>query len=215
MQKLKYFFRNPLQLLVVAITKIFPSFGFIYETKDYQCYVNFEFWLKQKTSSNAENRKAYWPVHFTSTVFGVDKIEVGVDAYPGIMGGCYITGRGGLKIGDYTQIAPNVVIVTANHDIYDTRKFKEGPVIIGKYCWIGAGAKIMPGVTLGDWTIVAAGAVVTKSYCEGYCILAGVPAIEIKKLDKEKCLPFENKIRYRGYIPEREFDEYRKNNLNF
>lgn len=214
MSRITYFLRRPLQIPIVIISKLLPQLKFIYETKDYQNYVNFEFWFKQKVLNCGGNKKAYWPVHFTSKVYDVEKIIVGIDAYPGVMGGCYITGRGGLTIGDYTQIAPNVVIVTANHDLYDSRKHIEAPVKIGKYCWIGAGAKIMPGVELGDWTIVAAGAVITKSFPEGYCVLGGVPGEIIKTLDKEKCIPFKNKIEYNGYIKSEKFEKYRKKKFN-
>jgi acetyltransferase-like isoleucine patch superfamily enzyme len=206
-EKVLYLLKNPLQIFVLLFTKPLPYFRFLYQTTDYQGYVNFKFWFVQKVLNIGGNRKAYWPVHWTSKVYDVEYIKVGIDAYPGIMGGCYITGRGGLEIGDYTQIAPNVVIVTANHDVYDSRKHILAPVKIGKYCWIGAGAKIMPGVTLGDWTIVAAGAVVTKSYSEGYCIIGGTPAKQIKELDKELCVPFEVKNKYIGYIPFKKFSE--------
>lgn len=159
------------------------------------------------------NRKAYWPVHWTSRIHDVENILVGVDAYPGVMGGCYIQGKGGIIIGDYTQIAPNVVIVSSNHDVYDSRIHISQPVKIGRYCWIGAGAKIMPGVELGDWTVVGAGCVVTKSFPQGYCIIGGVPARVIKDLEKEKCIPFRNKIEYNGYIRSDKFEEYRTKNL--
>ncbi|GAO45220.1 acyltransferase [Flavihumibacter petaseus] len=212
--KIKYFLRRPLQLIVVPVVRIFPGLKFIRETQDYQGFVNFEFWFTQKVLNIGGNRKAYWPVHFTSKVYDVEKIDVGIDAYPGIMGGCYITGRGGLTIGDYTQIAPNVAIVTANHDPYDSRKHILKPVAIGKYCWLGAGCKIMPGVVLGDWTVVAAGAVVTKSFPEGFCILGGVPAVKIRDLDKEKCVPFENKHKYRGYIKAEHFEKFKGKYLN-
>ena len=211
--KLLYFFKNPLQIFVVLFTKPIPYFKFLYDTYDYQGYVNFGFWLRQQCSVNADNKKAYWPVHPTSTVYDIEKILVGIDAYPGIMGGCYITGRGGLEIGDYTQIAPNVTIVTANHDLYDSRKHINNAVKIGRYCWIGAGAKIMPGVVLGDWTIVGAGAVVTKSFPEGHMLIGGVPAVKIKNLDTEKCIPFENKHKYYGYIPAEKFPAFRRKKL--
>lgn len=213
MSKIKFFLRRPLQLPIVILTKLIPYFKFIYETADYQNKVDFGFWFKQKVLNLGGNKKAYWPVHSTSEVYNVEKILVGVDAYPGTMRGCYITGRGGLTIGDYTQIAPNVIIVTANHDVYDSRKHIEAPVSIGKYCWIGAGAKIMPGVDLGDWTIVGAGAVVTKSFIEGHCIIGGVPAKKIKDLEKDKCIPFKNKIEYNGYIPSSQFPDFRKKKL--
>lgn len=79
------------------------------------------------------NRKAYWPVHWTSKVYEVENILVGVDAYPGIMNGCYIQGKGGIVIGDYTQVAPNVIMVSANHDLYDSREHILSPIYIGKY----------------------------------------------------------------------------------
>ena len=211
--RITYFLRRPLQIPVVIITKCIPFFRFIYQTDDYQNRVNFEFWFRQKVLNWGGNRKAYWPVHWTSKIYDVENILIGVDAYPGVMGGCYITGRGGLTIGDYTQIAPNVIIVTANHDVYDSRKHICAPVRIGKYCWIGAGAKIMPGVELGDWTIVGAGAVVTKSFPEGYCMIGGVPARKIKDLDREKCIAFHCRHSYNGYIPSDKFPDFRRKRL--
>lgn len=58
--------------------------------------------------------------------------------------------------------------------------------MIGRNCWIGMNAVILPGVKLGDYTIVGAGAVVTHSFPEGYCVIGGVPAKKIKDLDKDK-----------------------------
>lgn len=210
--KILYFFKFPLQLPVVLITKL-PYFRFIYETQDYQCLINFETWFSQKILNRGGNRNAYWPVHYTSTIYDADKIYAGVDTCPGLSRGCYIQGKGTIYIGDYTQIGPQVVIVSANHDPYDSRKHLPEPVRIGKYCWLGAGCKIMPGVELGDWTIVAAGAVVTKSFAEGHCVIAGVPAKLIRSLDKEKCIPFTNKIEYCGYIRKDRFEEFRKRKL--
>ena len=213
LDKVKYFLRRPLQLPIVIVTKL-PYFRFIRETTDYQGRITFEWWFMQKALNRGGNRKAYWPVHYTSQVQDPDRILVGIDAYPGSMRGCYIQGQGGISIGDYTQIGPNVVIVSANHDVYDSRKHIPAPVAIGKYCWIGAGAKIMPGVELGDWTIVGAGAVVTRSVPAGHCVLGGVPARIIRELDKEKCIPFHNRIPYNGYIRSDRFPLYRKNRLN-
>jgi len=212
-RKLLHLLANPFRVFLPFINRL-PAFRFIRETKDYQNHVGFHFWFNQKVLKLGNNHKAYWPVHYTSQVYDVHKILVGVDAYPGIMKGCYIQGKGGITIGDYTQIAPNVVIVSSNHDVYDTRKSILAPVSIGKYSWLGAGSKIMPGVTLGDWTVVAAGAVVTKSFPEGYCVLAGVPAKVVKTLDKEKCVPFHNKIAYNGYIRSDKFEAYRRKHLS-
>ena len=210
--KIFHVIKNPINIFIYLITR-FPYFNFIRKTSDYQNRVGFNFWFIHKVLNIGGNKKAYWPVHWTSQVYDAENILVGVDAYPGIMKGCYIQGKGGIEIGDYTQIAPNVIIVSANHDIYDSRLHKPSKVIIGKYCWIGAGAKIMPGVELGDFTIVGAGAVVTKSYKEGYCVLGGVPAKKIKDLEKEKCVQYQNKEKFNGYIPSHKFEHYRKKHL--
>lgn len=56
-------------------------------------------------------------------------------------------------------------------------------VNFGKYCWIGMNAIILPGVTLGNCTIVGAGSVVTKSFIQGNCVIAGNPAKLIRNLN--------------------------------
>lgn len=71
-----------------------------------------------------------------------------------------------IYIGDSTMIGPNVTIATAGHPILPVLREKvyqfNLPVRIGKNCWIGAGAIILPGITIGDNTVVGAGSVVTK-----------------------------------------------------
>lgn len=71
-----------------------------------------------------------------------------------------------IYVGDFTMIAPNVTIVTGTHPILPKLRVHHYqynlPVRIGKNCWIGAGAIILPGVTIGDNTIIGAGSVVTK-----------------------------------------------------
>lgn len=212
MKRILFLIRKPQYLFISLILKI-PFFSFLKETKSYNNAVSISFWFLQKILNFGGNKKAYWPVHWSSQVYDVEKILIGVGTYPGLMKGCYIQGRGGITIGDYTLIAPNVIIVSANHDVYDKRQDILGPVKIGNYCWIGAGAKIMPGVELGDFTIVAAGAVVTKSFENGYCIAAGVPAVSIKNLDKTKCLRYKNEPEYIGYIKKNHFESYKKKYL--
>ena len=72
-----------------------------------------------------------------------------------------------IYVGDYTMIGPNVVIATAGHPILPELREKayqyNMPIHIGRNCWIGAGALIMPGVTIGDNTVIGAGSVVTKN----------------------------------------------------
>ena len=80
-----------------------------------------------------------------------------------------------IYVGDYTMFAPNVTVATAGHPIDPALRERalqyNAPVHIGRNCWIGAGALIMPGVTIGDNTVIGAGSVVTKD------IPAGVVAV--------------------------------------
>lgn len=118
-------------------------------------------------------------VHFTSIVIGNVTIGRHVEHSFACSGGCYIQGINGVSIGDDTLFAPGVKMISANHDMdSEGRHLPAPPIRIGKRCWIGANAVILPGVELGDDVIVGAGAVVTKS-CPAGVIVAGVPARQI------------------------------------
>lgn len=71
-----------------------------------------------------------------------------------------------IYVGDYTMIGPGVIIATAGHPILPELRKKNYqynmPVHIGRNCWIGAGAIILPGITIGDNVVIGAGSVVTK-----------------------------------------------------
>lgn len=71
-----------------------------------------------------------------------------------------------IYVGDYTMFGPNVTVATAGHPILPELRQRQyqynAPVRIGRCCWIGAGAIILPGVTIGDNVVVGAGSVVTK-----------------------------------------------------
>jgi len=97
--------------------------------------------------------------------------------------GIYIQAMGKITIGSNTYIAANVGIITSNHKIKNL-EFHDEPkdVFIGNSCWIGMNSVVLPGVTLGDHTIVGAGSIVTKSFYEGNCVIAGNPAVKIKNL---------------------------------
>jgi len=188
-----------------------PYFHFIRRTRQDQCRITFKIWFIQKVLGI--NRDVYWPVHYTSKINQYKNIQIGIDTSPGYEPGCYIQGIGKVYIGNYTQIAANVGIISANHDVYDSRKHLPSTVRIGSYCWLGMGTIVLPGVQLGDFTIVAAGSIVTKSFVDGHCVIAGNPAREVKKLIVEKCIRYKNKNEYIGYYAKEEFSKYKDNNL--
>ena len=88
---------------------------------------------------------------------------------------------GGITIEDGAMIGPNVRIVTDNHDFDNRMVLRCKPVRIGRRAWIGVGAIILPGVTIGENAVVAAGAVVTKDVAPN-TIVGGNPAKFIKSL---------------------------------
>lgn len=98
---------------------------------------------------------------------------------------CMILARTRIEIGENTGLAYGATILTGADPRNELNKLyapKNAPVIIGKNCWIGANSTILPGVTIGDYSIVAAGAVVTKDVPSGV-LVAGNPAIVKKRLD--------------------------------
>jgi acetyltransferase-like isoleucine patch superfamily enzyme len=129
------------------------------------------------------NRKVPWPVHHSSLIKCPEKISRGTKA-PGSAPGCYIDGRNGIEIGENVWIGPGVYIISQNHNKFDYTKYETTtPIKIGNNCWLSAKCIILPGVALGEHTIVAAGAVVTKSFPEGDQVLAGNPAKIVKKIE--------------------------------
>lgn len=197
--------------LIWLITRL-PYFRFIRDTKGTETEITFLTWFIQKVIGI--NRSAYWPMHHSSIASYVKNVHLGIDTQPGINPGCYIHAVNRIYVGDYTQIAPNVGLMSGNHDLYDYRKQEPaGPIVIGKYCWLGMGAVVLPNVVLGDFTIVGAGAIVTKSFPEGHCVIVGNPAHKLRDLDKEKCIEFSTDKPYHGYIPHDKFEKFQKENL--
>lgn len=183
----------------------------IKETKGSQAPVTLPTWFIQKVLG--VNREAYWPMHFTSRVGCAQNILAGIASAPGWSPGCYIQGLGKIRIGDYSMLAANVGIISSNHDPEDHSKHILGEVNIGRYCWIGLGAVILPNVTLGDFTVVGANSVVTKSFPDGHCIIGGNPAKLIRELSPEKCVAYREEHEYNGYVPASEFPIFRYENL--
>ena len=96
-----------------------------------------------------------------------------------------------IYVGDYTMMAPNVILATATHPVLPELR-EQGyqynmPIHIGKNCWLGAGVIVLPGVTIGDNTVVGAGSVVTKDL-PANVVAVGCPCHvlrEISERDKE------------------------------
>ena len=130
------------------------------------------------------NRKVAWPVHWTSKITRPDRIKRG-SRFPGLSMGCHLDGRNGIEFGKNVWVGPRVTIVSMNHDKLDYYNYiEQQPVIIGKNSWLATNCIILPGVKLGEHTIVAAGSVVTKSFPESDQIIAGNPARIIRKIEK-------------------------------
>lgn len=96
-----------------------------------------------------------------------------------------------IYVGDYTMLGPNVVLATAGHPILpELRPLAyqyNMPVRIGKNCWLGAGVIVLPGVTIGDNTVIGAGSIVTKDI-PANVVAVGNPCRvlrEINEYDKE------------------------------
>ncbi len=91
-------------------------------------------------------------VHFGKCVYGNFNLTLVDDTH--------------IYVGDFTMFGPNVTVATAGHPILPKLRQElyqyNAPVHIGRCCWIGAGAIILPGVTIGDNVVVGAGSVVTK-----------------------------------------------------
>lgn len=124
-------------------------------------------------------------IHPGVFLFNLQNIEFGnnVSIHPM----CYIEALGGIYIGNDVSIAHSSTLISTNHSWdhpnipikYNPATF--GEIIIHDDVWIGCGVRILAGVTINKRSIVAAGAVVNKSF-EGYSLIGGVPSKLIKKI---------------------------------
>ena len=94
-----------------------------------------------------------------------------------------LSASGGIEFEDGVSLAPGCRIATINHDFNERHtKYTYGKVTIKKNAWLGMGVTVCPGVTIGAYAVVAAGAVVTKDVPD-YAVVGGVPAKVIKMQD--------------------------------
>lgn len=116
------------------------------------------------------------------TEHGVD-IRVGRNVF--INQNCTIYDLGGVTIGDDVMIGPNVSLITSGHPVCPAERYDyviAKPILIERNVWIATGATVIGGVTIGENSVVAAGAVVTKDV-PANTLVGGNPATVIRSLD--------------------------------
>ena len=113
------------------------------------------------------------------TIYFPERLKLGRNV--GISPHSQLNAAGGIEIGDDTLIGPGCTLWSVNHRFQDVQLlirlqgYDAQEIVVGRNCWIAARAIVLPGVRIGDGSVVAAGAVVNRT-CEAGSILAGVPA---------------------------------------
>lgn len=156
--------------------------------------LNFKLNYGDKDHSPLEiKQKLFGKADESNLIFPPLKIATGKHTYLGngamLNYDCDLMDQGRIEIGEHTLVGPHCQLITLYHPLHagsrQLGKVKTKPIKIGADCWIGAGAIIMGGVELGNKTIVAAGAVVTKSFPDGSVIIGGNPAKLIRPTDDQ------------------------------
>lgn len=138
--------------------------------------------MSRLTGKQVDSSFHLFPPFYTD--FGKN-ITFGKDVF--VNSGCHFQDQGEIVIGDGVFIGHNVVLATVNHALEPSkmRKNEYAPIKIEDHVWIGSNATILPGVTIGKWAVVGAGAVVHKNV-EPYTVVGGVPAKVIKVIPEEE-----------------------------
>jgi acetyltransferase-like isoleucine patch superfamily enzyme len=117
-------------------------------------------------------------------VYAQDGLNTRVGRNVFINRGCTFIDLGGIEIGDEVMLGPAVSLITSGHPLDPSGRrsgITAAPIRLERNVWIGAGAQILQGVTVGEDAVVAAGAVVTHDV-EPATLVGGVPASPIRKL---------------------------------
>ncbi len=148
----------------------------------YRCKLSDAELFSELTQREVDGSFRCFPPFYTEC--GIN-IRLGKNVF--VNSGCCFQDHAGIEIGDGTLIGHQVVIATLNHAVDPSFRADmiPAPVRIGKNVWIGAHATILPGVTIGDNAIIAAGAVVTKNVGSN-TVVGGVPAKKIKDIEVKK-----------------------------
>lgn len=178
--------------------KIFKRIGYVFlrlfygkdilSCKWFQKYSIGYLWALKSVPNRIKRKDIKVPYSKKAIIFsGGENLNVASSSINCLQTDIYLQNRvNRVTIGENCYISEHVGIITEQHDVYDLEKHTPGKdVTIGNWVWIGMNSVIMPGVVLGDHTTVGANSVVTKSFPDGYCVIAGVPAKVIRKLDRE------------------------------
>lgn len=118
-------------------------------------------------------------VHGAARIWTPRNLVIGEHSWVGDHANLYCVNS--ITIGAHAVVSEGAFICTAEHDITNPRfELKTAPIVIGDNAWVGARATVLPGVTIGEGAVVAAGAIVTKDVAP-WTVVAGNPAREIKK----------------------------------
>ena len=157
------------------------------EAQKITCEINYQYHEFEETrklfskliGKEVDDEFRVFPPFYTD--FGKN-IHLGKNVF--INSDCKFQDQGGIYIGDDVLIGHNVVLATLNHEEDPEKRGNLCPssIKIGDKVWIGSNATILPGITIGDGAIIAAGAVVTKDV-EEKTVVGCVPAKFIKKID--------------------------------
>lgn len=144
----------------------------------------FQIFEKQRNNAQAKKFKksgGHLRLRTNSKFYDEDKIELG--KYVDIGENVLFRGGAGIVVGDRCLIAAGAIITSVGHPVELPRWGKTigKPIKIGDDVWIGANAVVLPGVQIGNGSVVGAGAVVTRNVPEN-CVVVGVPAQVIKKI---------------------------------
>lgn len=159
---------------------------------------NFPSWTVRKFWLRIMGVKIGERSHIDMSTYFLATRHLAIGKYVHINQGCFIDARGTIIMGDNISISHYVRICSGGHNLYSpTFDGEHSPIIIEDYCWVGIGATILKGVTLGEGCVVAAGSVVTKNV-DPYSIVGGVPAKKIgTRISNLRYKPLENENHFR------------------
>nr|ABX39501.1 WbxB [Aeromonas piscicola] len=151
--------------------------------------IKYKFFLDKRIEISPHNVSIHNAATFIITGNSKSKIAINKNVYVGRYANIHTGSQ--IIIGEGAVLSDYVYLSTLSHGldpqsgpIMQQESYDKGPIILGENVFVGFGCKIMPNVSLGDWCIVGAGSVVTKSF-SGYVMIAGNPAKIIKKYDPQ------------------------------